>query len=62
MNHDVLAQEWLNGLMTRPNMRIKVGCISHDIRMLGRIVGARSAKQFVGHFLTSASFISSLHL
>ena len=26
MNHDALAYKWLYDLMTRPNMRIKVGC------------------------------------
>ena len=38
INHDVLAQEWLYDLMARPNMRIKVGCIPHDIRILGRVL------------------------
>ena len=48
INHDALAHEWLYDLMTRPNMRIKVGYIPHDIRILGRIVEVRSAKQSVG--------------
>ena len=52
INHDALAHEWLYDLMTRPNMRIKVGCIPHDIRILGRIVGVRSTKQSVWHLLT----------
>ena len=29
-------------------MSIKVGCISHDMRILGRIVGVRSTEQSVG--------------
>ena len=33
-NHDVLAQEWLYGLMTRPDMSIKVERKLHDMRML----------------------------
>ena len=40
MNHDALAQEWFHDLMTRPNMRIKVGCIPHDIRILGKDCGS----------------------
>ena len=48
-NHDVLAQEWLYGLMTRPNMSIKVERKLHDMRILGRIVGVRSTEQFVRH-------------
>ena len=52
INHYALAHEWLYDLMTRPNMRIKVGRIPHDIRILGRIVGVRSTKQSVWHLLT----------
>ena len=37
--------------MTRPNMRIKVGRMPHDIRIWGRIVKVRSTKQFVRHLL-----------
>ena len=44
----VLAQRWCNGLETRPNMSIKVERKLHDMRILGRIVGVRSTKQFVG--------------
>ena len=29
-------------------MSIKVGCISHDMRILGRIVGVRSTEQSAG--------------
>ncbi len=29
-------------------MSIKVGCISHDMRMSGRIVGVRSTEQSAG--------------
>ena len=55
INHEVLAHEWLYDLMTRPDMRIKVGHMSHDIRILGRIVGVRSTKQSVWHLLTPTS-------
>ena len=43
-----LAYKWAKGLGTRPDMSIKVGCISHDMRILGRIVGVRSTEQSVG--------------
>ena len=33
-NHDVLAQEWFYGLMTRPDMSIKVERKLHDMRIL----------------------------
>ena len=56
INDDALAHEWLYDLMTRPNMRIKVGCIPHDIRILGRIVGVRSTEQSVWHLLTLTSY------
>ena len=49
MNHDALAHEWLYDLMTRPDMSIKVGLQSHDMRILGRIVKVRSTKQSVRH-------------
>ena len=29
-------------------MSIKVGCISHDMRILGKIVGGRSTEQSAG--------------
>jgi hypothetical protein len=35
--HVVLAHKCLYDLVTRPNMRIKVGRKPHDIRILGRI-------------------------
>ena len=54
-NHDVLAQEWFYGLMTRPDMSIKVERQLHDMRILGRIVGVRSTEQFVWHLLTPTS-------
>ena len=43
-----LAHRWAKGLGIRPNMSIKAGCISHDMRILGRIVGVRSTEQSVG--------------
>ena len=55
-NHDVLAQEWFYGLMTRPDMSIKVERQLHDMRILGRIVRVRSTEQFVRHLLTPTSY------
>ena len=46
-NHDVLTQEWFYGLMTRPDMSIKVERQLHDMRMPGRIVRVRSTEQSV---------------
>ena len=43
-----LAHEWVKDLMTRPDMSIKVGFLSHDMRIAGRIVRVRSTKQSVG--------------
>ena len=54
-NHDVLAQEWFYGLMTRPDMSIKVERQLHDMQILGRIVGVRSTEQFIWHLLTPTS-------
>ena len=56
INHDALAHKWFYDWLTRPNMRIKVGRMSHDIRILGRIVGVRSTEQSVWHLLTPTSF------
>lgn len=53
MKHDVLAHECFYDLMTRPSMSIKVGRKLHDMRILGRIVGARCAEQSVGIYLCS---------
>ena len=47
-NHDVLAHEWFLNFMPRPNMSIKEERKRLDMRILGRIVGVRSAKQSVG--------------
>ena len=55
INHVVFAHKWFCDFMTRPNMRIKVGRMPHDIRIWGRIVGVRSTKQFVRHLLTPTS-------
>ena len=46
-NHDVLAQEWFPDFLTRPNMSIKAKRQLCVMRMLGRIVRARSAEQSV---------------
>ena len=44
----MLAQEWFYGLMTRPDMSIKVERKLHDMRILGRIVGVQSTEQSAG--------------
>ena len=54
--HLMLALRWGNNLMTRSNMSIKVGRKPHDMRILGRIVGARSAEQSVLSLLTLKSY------
>ena len=51
----MLAHKWFYGLMTRPDMSIKVERKLHDMRMLGRIVRVRSTQQFVWHLLTLTS-------
>ena len=43
----VLAQWWMNDLGARPDMSIKVGFLSHDMRIAGRIVGVQSTEQSV---------------
>ena len=48
LNPHELAHRWVKDLGIRPNMRIKVGRMPHDIRIWGRIVGVRSTKQSVG--------------
>ena len=48
LNPHELAHRWVKDLGTRPDMSIKVGYISHDMRILGRIVGVRSTEQSVG--------------
>ena len=44
----MLAQKWFYGLMTRPDMSIKVERKLHDMRILGRIVGVQSTEQSAG--------------
>ena len=39
---------WVNGLGARPEMSIKAGYISRDMRISGRIVRVRSTEQSVG--------------
>ena len=46
--HVVLAHKCLYDLVTRPDMSIKVGFSSHDMRIAGRIVGVQSTEQSVG--------------
>ena len=60
MNHDALAHEWLYDLMTRPDMSIKVGLQSHDMRILGRIVKVRSTKQPVRHHAKARHYLIKL--
>ena len=43
-----LAHKRVKDLGTRPDMSIKVGWQSHDMRILGRIVRVRSTEQSVG--------------
>ena len=50
-----LHRSGFNGLMTCPDMSIKVERQLHDMRILGRIVGVRSTEQFVWHLLTTTS-------
>ena len=47
LNPHELAYKWVKGFETRPDVSIKVGCIFHDMRILGRIVGVRSTEQSV---------------
>ncbi len=47
-NTHELAQMWVNDLMTRQNMSIKVGRKCHDMRIFCRIVGVRSTEQSAG--------------
>ena len=47
----MLAQECLDGLVTRPDMSIKVERKLHDMRIAGRIAGVRSTEQFVWYYL-----------
>ena len=47
LNPHELAHKWVKDLETRPDVSIKVGCISHDMRIVGWIVGVRSTEQSV---------------
>ena len=48
LNPHELAHKWIKDLGTRPDMSIKVGCQSRDMRIKGRIVRVRCTKQSVG--------------
>ena len=62
LNPHELAHKWVKDLETRPDMSIKVGCISHDMRILGRIVEVRSTEQSVGITLSLRSqLLSGFH-
>ena len=60
----MLAQGWMNDLGARPDMSIKVGFLSHDMRIAGRIVGVQSTEQSEGIILaaqqTRATFWESI--
>ena len=43
-----LARRWGKDLLIRPDMNIKVGCYSHDMRIQGRLVKVCSTEQAVG--------------
>ena len=42
----VLAHKWFYDFMTRPNIRMKMGCLSRDIQILGGIVGVHGTEQW----------------
>ena len=46
MDRVVFAHKWFYDFMTHPNIRIKMGCISRDIQILGGIVGVRGTGQW----------------
>ena len=48
LNPHELAHKWVKDLGTRPNMSLKVGWPSHDMRIIGRIVGVQSTEQSAG--------------
>ena len=48
LNPHELAHKWMKGLGIRPNMSLKVGWQSHDMRIIGRIVGVQRPEQSVG--------------
>ena len=48
LNPHELAHKWMKGLGIRPNMSLKVGWQSHDMRIIGRIVGVQRTEQSVG--------------
>ena len=48
LNPHELARKWVKDLGSRPDMSIKVGCISHDMRILGRSARMRSMEQSEG--------------
>ena len=67
LNPHELAHKWMKDLGTRPNMSLKVGCKSHDMRIIGRIVGVHSTEQSAGIILQigeylQTSFQYSMHM
>ena len=59
--HVVLAHKCLYDLVTRPNMRIKVGRKPHDIRILGMIVGVQSKQVLVSEAWDEQVLVSEGH-
>ena len=53
LNPHELAHKWMKDLGTRPNMSLKVGWQSHDMRIIWRIVGVQSTEQSVGIILAA---------
>ena len=44
LNPHELAHKWVKDLGIRPDMSVKVGCISHDMRISGRVLRASDAR------------------
>lgn len=58
LNPYELAHQWVRDLETRPDMSLKGGCISHDMRMSGRSVEVLCTKQSAG--ITVGAFGSNI--
>ena len=66
LNPHELAHKWMKGLGIRPNMSLKVGWQSHDMRIIGRIVGVQRTEQsvgiIVGAFAPPTSYINNTRI
>ena len=60
LNPHELAHMWMKGIVTRSNMSLKVGCLSHDMRIIGRIVRVHSTEQSVGIIVANIILICKL--